>query len=265
MAVPRPAGRATARRQLRRHPRIVRLPGLPAPLVPGDVLGAEAIREPHDDRRRPRERESRCDRRRGDRSLGAAVRQVDRGLLVAAARSGQEMTPVDADGTCDVRETIERELGEGLGVGQCAGELPAELVLELLERSLVEAYTEGAGQVRERHDRVVGSEHPTEVELEEVGENDNLAERDDARDLVVEPLDVAVRLVRHVECRRKLTRILARGLARRSYRFRVPRFASSHPAIEEDRAANLGRMQWWAWLLISLGVFLAIYASFLAW
>jgi len=24
-------------------------------------------------------------------------------------------------------------------------------------------------------------------------------------------------------------------------------------------------MQWWAWLLISLGVFLAIYASFLAW
>ena len=24
-------------------------------------------------------------------------------------------------------------------------------------------------------------------------------------------------------------------------------------------------MQWWAWLLISLGVFLAIYAAFLAW
>ena len=37
------------------------------------------------------------------------------------------------------------------------------------------------------------------------------------------------------------------------------------PVVATDRAANVGVCSAWAWLLISLGVFLAIYAAFLAW
>src|SRR4051794_18265548 len=138
------------------------------------------------------------------------------------------MSPVEPAGTGDVGETVEREVGKSGGLGQRIGELPAEFVLELLERSLVEARAKGGGQLRERHDRVVGSEHATEVELEEVGEGDSVAVGDDAGDLVVVTLDVAVGLPRDVERSRELAGILARGLARRAYGFCVSRSALAH-------------------------------------
>jgi hypothetical protein len=84
--------------------------------------------------------------------------------LVGAARHGQEMSPVEPQGSCDVGKSIQRKFGKSGGVGQCIRKLPAEFVLELLERCLVEAHTKGCGQVRERHDRVVGSEHATEID-----------------------------------------------------------------------------------------------------
>jgi uncharacterized membrane protein YkvA (DUF1232 family) len=39
----------------------------------------------------------------------------------------------------------------------------------------------------------------------------------------------------------------------------------SHLVADLRQAGSLGLVQWWTWLLISLGVFLAIYASILAW
>src|SRR4051794_31381996 len=104
------------------------------------------------------------------------------------------MSPVKAKGSCDVGKPIERERGEGGGVGESIRELPAEFVLELLERSVVEARANGGGELGERHDCVVGSEQATEVELDEVRERDGVPEGDDAGDLVVVVLDVAVRL-----------------------------------------------------------------------
>ena len=51
------------------------------------------------------------------------------------------------------------------GSARCIRKLPAEFVLELLERSLAEAHTKSGGQGPvEGHGRVVGSEHATEVE-----------------------------------------------------------------------------------------------------
>src|SRR4029453_10174591 len=129
------------------------------------------------------------------------------------------MSPVEPERSCDVGKSIQRKFGKGGRVGQCIRKLPAEFVLELLEWSLAEAHTKGGGQVRERHDRVVGSEHATEVELKEVCEGDSVAEGEDAGDLVVVTLDVAVRLIRHVERRRELARILPRCFARRPYGF----------------------------------------------
>src|SRR4051812_43756710 len=138
------------------------------------------------------------------------------------------MSPVEPERSCDVGKSIQRKFGKGGGVGQCIRKLPAKFVLELLERSLAEAHAKCGGQLRERQNRVVGSEHATEVELKEVREHDSLAEGDDAGDLVVVTLDVAVRLVRHVERRRELARILARGLARRPYGLCVSSFAFPH-------------------------------------
>ena len=79
------------------------------------------------------------------------------------------MSPVEAYGSSDVGKSVQGKLGKGGGVGQCTRKLPAKFVLELLERSLVEAHAKGGGQVREGQGRVVGSEHATEVELDEVG------------------------------------------------------------------------------------------------
>jgi hypothetical protein len=158
----------------------------------------------------------------------APPRLLQTGSFAAAAHHGQEMSPVEPEGSCDVGKSIQRKFGEGGGIGQCIRKLPAKFVLELLERSLAEPHTKSGGQVRERHDRVVGSEHATEVELKEVREGDSVAEGDDAGELVVLTLDVAVRLVRHVERRRELVRILPRSLARRPYGFCVSGFALSH-------------------------------------
>jgi len=107
------------------------------------------------------------------------------GSLAGAARHGQEMPPVEPAGSCDVGKSIQRKFGKGGGLGQCIRKLPAKFVLELLERSLAEARAKGGGQLRERHDRVVGSEHATEVELKDVREGDSFAEGDDAGDFVV--------------------------------------------------------------------------------
>ena len=82
LALPRAPGRAAARRQARRHPSDVRLPRFPAPIVSRNVLGAGAICEAHDDRRRHRERQCRCHRGRRHRRLGTPVRQVSRSTLV---------------------------------------------------------------------------------------------------------------------------------------------------------------------------------------
>ena len=105
------------------------------------------------------------------------------------------MPPVEAQGSRDVGKPIERKFGKGGRIGQSLPELPAEFVLELLERSFDKAHANGGGQLRERHDFVVGSEQPTEVELNQIGERNHLVERDDAGDFIVEPLDVNVRLV----------------------------------------------------------------------
>jgi hypothetical protein len=72
--------------------------------------------------------------------------------------------------------------------------------------------------------RIVGSKHATEVELKEVCEGDSVAEADNAGDLVVVTIDVAVRLVRHVERRRELARILPAAS-------RAARTVSAYPAL----------------------------------
>src|SRR3954451_8534175 len=138
------------------------------------------------------------------------------------------MSPIEPERTCDVGKSVQREVGKGGGVGQRIPKLPAKFVLELLERSVAEACAQSRGQLGERHNRVVGSEHATEVELEEVGEGDSVAVGDDAGDLVVVTLDVAVGLPRDVERSRELAGILARGLARRAYGFCVSRSALAH-------------------------------------
>src|SRR3954454_17069331 len=144
---------------------------------------------------------------------------VGRTRSLGAAPYRKEMSPVEPEGSRDVGESIHRKIGKGGGVSQCIRELPAKFVLELLKRNRGEAHTKGGGQLRERHDRVVGSEHATKDQINERSEGDSVAEGNDAGDLVVVTLDVAVRLVRHVKCRRELTRILPRSLARRPHDF----------------------------------------------
>lgn len=127
------------------------------------------------------------------------------------------MSPVEVERRCHVREPIERETGEDGRVGDSIAKLPAEFVLELLESSRGEPQTNGGGEVGEGYDCVVGAEKATKVELEEVGERHDVPEGHHARDFVVVVLDVAVRLVRHIERSGELARILAGGLACCSY------------------------------------------------
>src|SRR3712207_2758598 len=95
------------------------------------------------------------------------------------------MSPVEAEGRCDVGEPIERKLGERGGVGDGIGKLPADFVLELLEQSIGEPRTNAGGELREGSDCVVGFEKATKVEFQELGEPDDVPEGDDAGDFVV--------------------------------------------------------------------------------